>query len=131
MREENQKRGVEMAKFKLAKRKIHAISNGIFLMGIALLIVTAWWWPGILLVLWATLATRQYLADRTFDLVVTTIILVGLTVVNLFPWGWNVMMPILFLLGGIYIIFREFLYGEDSNGEEKSVEIEEDADTES
>jgi len=117
-----------MSKFKFAKRKITAISNGVFLIGIALLIMTSWWWPGILIVLWATLATREYLSNRMFDLLVTSVILLGLTTITIFPWGWNVMIPVLFILGGIYIIFREFAYGEDSNGEEKSVEIEEDAD---
>jgi hypothetical protein len=38
-------------------------------------------------------------------------------------------MPILFVIGGIYIIFREYFFAQDTNGEDVAEEIEEDADT--
>lgn len=115
-----------MSQLLMSKRKITALSNGAFLVGIAVLIYTGAWWPGILLVLWATLAIRQYCSGRKFDLLITSGILLGLTLITWLKITWNILMPVLFLLGGIYVIFREYFFTEDTNGEEKSKEIEED-----
>jgi len=117
-----------MTQLLLPKRKAIAISNGVFLISLGLLFFTNFWWPGILLALWATLGTRQYLSGRNFDLIITSVILLGLFVVALLPFDVNVLLPVLFVIGGIYIIFREYYFGEDSNGEEKSQEIKDDAD---
>ena len=62
----------------LSKKKADAISNGIFLVGLGILVYTGSWWPAILLVIWATLAFRQYATGRLYDLAVSSLILLGL-----------------------------------------------------
>lgn len=117
-----------MINLALTKRKIEALSNGVFLIGLAVLFYLDFWWPGILVVIWAMLAIRQWLTNRTFDLIMTSIILLGLFFVTFFQITWSILMPVLFILGGFYIIFREFFYPEGPDGEDKAQEIQDDAD---
>lgn len=102
-----------MSQLILSKRKAEAISNGVFLVGIGILFWTNGWWPGILLVIWAALATRQYFTARIWDFSISTVILVGLFITTFFNITWSVLMPVLFVIGGIYIIFREYFFTED------------------
>jgi len=102
-----------MSQIILSKRKAEAISNGVFLVGIGILFWTNGWWPGILLVIWAALSTRQYFTGRIWDFSISTVILVGLFITTFFNITWSVLMPVLFVIGGIYIIFREYFFTED------------------
>lgn len=112
----------------LSKRKANGLSNGAFLIGLGILFYTNAWWPGILLAIWVSLAIRQYFTGRTYDLIISTFVLVGLFIITLFKLDWSLIMPILFVVGGIYIIFREYFFAEETNGEEKSKEIKDDTD---
>jgi predicted membrane protein len=114
----------------LPKRKSDAISNGVFLITLGILFFTNSWWPGILLALWAVLVVRQYFTGRYYDLIITSIILLGLFVINYFNIGWDILMPVLFVIGGIYIIFREYFFSDDVSVEDKIQEIQEDIDLE-
>lgn len=112
----------------LSRRKTEAIANGCFLIALGILFYTRAWWPGILLAIWVLLAVRQYFSGRYYDLFLSTVILVGLFVASFFKYDWSMIIPILFVVGGIYIIFREYFFSEDTNGEEKSQEIRDDID---
>lgn len=115
----------------MSKRKADAISNGIFLVGLAVLFFTERWWPGILFVLWATLGCRQVLTGRLYDLFVSTILLLGLVVISYFQFNW-IVVPVLLILGGLHLIFREYCVAEgieeEDPIEEQEKEIEEDND---
>lgn len=113
----------------MSKKKADAISNGTFLVALGILFYTNYWWPGILVAIWANVGLRQFLTGRIYDLCISTFILLGLFVVTIFNFEWSVLLPILFVIGGIYIIFREYFFAEDTNGEDKSQEILDDADT--
>lgn len=117
-----------MAQPILSKRKSDAISNGVFLIALGLLFYTNFWWPGILLAIWAALGLRQYLTGRIYDFIISSVILLGLFIITFFKLDWSVLMPVLFVVGGIYIIFREYFFAEDTNGEDKSQEIKDDID---
>lgn len=112
----------------MAKRKIDAISNGALLIALGILFATDAWWPGILLAVWVTLAFRQYLSGRMYDLFVSSVILLGLFLISFLKLDWSILMPVLLVVGGIYIIFREYFFAEDTNGEDKSQEILDDID---
>ncbi len=107
-----------MAKPILTKRKSDAIANGAFLIGIGILLFSNAWWPGILLVLWVSLFLRQYLTGRFYDALMSTIILVGLFLVSFIKIQWSVIIPVLFVIGGIYLIFREYFYADETIEEE-------------
>lgn len=115
-----------MANRILSKKKTEAISNGVFLITLGILFYTDAWWPGILIAIWATLAIRQYFSGRTYDLIISSIILIGLFFVTFFNIKWSLLIPVLFVIGGIYIIFREYFFAGESEGEDKSEEIKDD-----
>lgn len=94
----------------ISRKKAEAISSGVFLIALGILFYFNAWWPGILLAIWAFLATRQSLTGRHLDLVVSTFILVGLFIVMTFNISWSVLGPLLFVLGGAYMIFREYYF---------------------
>lgn len=112
----------------LSKRKSEAISNGVLLISLGILFYTNAWWPGILLAIWATLALRQYLSGRIYDLMISSVILIGLFLITFFNVNWSLLMPILFIVGGIYIIFREYFFAGATDEEDKSEEIKDDID---
>lgn len=97
---------------------------GFFLIILGFLAYTNSWWPGMLIALWGLLASRQFLNGRIYDLLITTAILIGLFFVYYLKIDWDVLMPVLLVTGGIYVIFREFFYGEDEDEEKKNDEIE-------
>lgn len=111
----------------LTKRKSDAIANGAFLIGIGILFFTNAWWPGILLILWISLFLRQYLTGRIYDALISTIILVGLFLISFLKINWSVLIPVLFVIGGIYLIFREYFYADETIEEETLDETSEDA----
>lgn len=113
----------------LSKNKADAISNGAFLVILGMLIYSNQWWPWILCGVWVWTGLRQFLTGRTYDFIVSSIILLGLFIISLFNIQWSILMPILFVIGGIYIIFREYFFAQDSNGEDVAEEIKDDADT--
>jgi hypothetical protein len=124
--QQKDKKELNLSEFKamMSKRKADAISNGIFLICLAVLIYTGYWWPGILLALWVTLATRQYLTYRFYDLAITTILLLGLFVVTILNLNWTIIVPVLLVLGGIHIIFREYCVAEGVEDEDIVEETE-------
>lgn len=98
----------------LPKRKADALSNAALLAGLAILFWSQTFWPGILLVVWVWLAIRQYLTSRKWDLMITSIILLGLFVVSFFGINLSALLPVLFAVGAIYIVFREYFFADDS-----------------
>ena len=102
-----------------SRKKAHALSTAIFLIGLAALIFTDLWWPGIMLVIGLPLALRQYLLGRTYDMIITLLVFVGTFITVQFDISWRVFLPILFSLGAIYILFREFFGPDETTEEEK------------
>lgn len=113
-----------MSQIILSKRKADAISNGIFLIGLGILAFSSLWWPGILLLLWITLAVRQYLTGRIYDLVISSVLLLGLFAVSILNLNWSVLVPVLLVLGGIHLIFREYCVAEGAEEENPIEETE-------
>jgi predicted membrane protein len=120
-----------MSKPLLTKRKADALSNGIFLVCLGILFYsTTAWWPGILLAIWAALATRQYLTGRIYDLIMSSVILLGLFLVITFSLDWSTLMPVLFILGGAYLVFREYYFVDPLDKEEQAERLKQEIKTE-
>jgi predicted membrane protein len=100
----------------VTKKRAEAISTGVLLIFLGILFYLNAWWPGILLAIWAFLGTRQFLTERYFDFALSTTLLVGSFLLTLFNIDWKILGPILFILGGLYIIFREYFYGSNDKG---------------
>lgn len=112
------------------QNQIRAISSGIFLVGLAILFITKFWWPGILLVLWVSVGVREYLSRRYYDFFISTIILLGLFAVYMLKLDWNVLVPVVFVVGAIYIVMKEFFFTSKSRLEEKIKQLESDLEEE-
>lgn len=117
----------------MSKKKADAISNGVFLISLGILAFTDLWWPGILLVLWVTLGIRQFFSGRYYDFAMSTILLLGLFAISLLQFNWSVLAPVLLVLGGIHIIFREYSLaaGAEEDEEEYIEETEKEIEDES
>ena len=113
-----------MAQRITSKKKALALSTALFLIGLAILIVTEAWWPGIMLAVGIPLALRQYLLGRTYDMCISLLVFVGTFVTVQFDISWRVFLPILFTIGAIYVLCREFM----SPDEEEEDEVEKDED---
>jgi hypothetical protein len=106
-----------------SKKKAQALSTALFLMGLAALIVTDEWWPGIMLTIGLPLALRQYLLGRTYDMIISLLVFVGTFVTVQYDISWRLFLPILFTLGALYILFREFFGPDEMTEEEKEEEL--------
>ena len=56
----------------------------------------------------------------------STLLFVGLFLVSYFNLNWSILTPILFVIGGLYIILREYYFGANPEGEDVSDEIKDD-----
>jgi len=114
----------------VSKKRAKAISVALFLIGLAIIAYLRAWWPGIMLAVGIPLAIRQYLLGRHYDMGVTLFVFIGVFVTVQFDISWEILLPVLFALGGIYILFREYLESKEEPLEEEeediNKEIEED-----
>lgn len=112
----------------ISKKKADAFANGALFISLGIMLYTNMWWPWILIALWIFLSLRQFLTGRRWDFLFSTILLLGLFVISYFHIDWSLLAPVLFVVGGIYIIFKEIFYSEDTNGEDKLQEMKDDID---
>ena len=119
-----------MARRLSSEKTAKAYSLALFLIGLAILTYMRSWWPGIMLVVGIPLALRQYLVGRHYDMCVSLFVFIGVFITVAFKISWELLLPVLFTLGAIYIFFREYLEGrthtEAENEEELNAEIEEE-----
>ncbi len=113
-----------MAKPVLMRKKAKIVALIVFLLSLLIITFLGTWWPGIMLAVGLPLAILQYLQGRMYDTAITLFVFVGAFVTVQFNIQWEVFLPVLFAIGGLYIFFREWLYSR-SPEEEK---MEEDKD---
>jgi len=106
-----------------SKKRARAITAALFLVALAVLAFTDNWWPGIMLGIGLPLALRQYLLGRTYDMGVSLLVFVGTFVTVQFDITWRIFLPILFTLGAIYILFREFTEASTEKESEKEEDL--------
>ena len=99
-----------MAAQKMSVGKAHTLSFGLFLIGIGILFYVESWWPAITLVVGLPITFRQYLLGHTTDMIVSFIISVGIFVTVQFNLSTKNSLPVLFIIGGLYIFIRELFF---------------------
>ena len=113
-----------MAKPVILRKRAKIVALIIFLLSLAILTYFKAFWPGIMLAVGLPLAVFQYLQGRLYDMGITLFVFVGAWVTVNFEIQWEIILPVLFAIGGIYIFFREFLQSRSTSEEE----FEEDKD---
>ena len=91
-----------------SQKRAHIISTAAFLLAIAALVFTDDWWPGIMLAVGLPIALRQYLLGRRYDMMISLLVFIGTFVTVQFDISWRIFLPVLFSLGAIYVLVREY-----------------------
>lgn len=119
-----------MEQIKLSHKKTSALCAALFLIGLALISFFDYWWPGIMLVVGIPLALRQYLHSKYYDVTVTLIVFLGVFITVQFHIPWKLLLPILFVIGGIYIFFRDYVESKEESEDEKEEDLNEEIEEE-
>ncbi|HEX2623176.1 MAG TPA: hypothetical protein VHL11_23610 [Phototrophicaceae bacterium] len=103
----------------LSRDQANQFSGGIFMIGLALLFLTNYWWPGIMFVIGASTIAQGMVRGRSWYSMQGALWTIGIGLV--FAFGFN--LPLLFLLiGGSMVfgsIFRPpFMAGAGKRGED-------------
>ncbi|NGX52084.1 MAG: hypothetical protein KR126chlam5_00377 [Candidatus Anoxychlamydiales bacterium] len=123
-----------MAQPIMSKRKAQSLSFALFLIGLAIITYFKYWWPGLMLTVGLPIALKQYLVGKRFDMIISLIVFLGAFITVQFDIKWEVVLPVLFTIGGLYVFFREFFGPKDITEadieENQNKEIEEEEEEE-
>jgi len=108
-----------MAKPLILRKRAKIVALICFFVALALITYLGNWWPGVMLVVGIPLAIWQYLQGRHYDMVITLFVFIGTFVTVQWEINWQIFLPILFSIGGIYIIFREWIESKTAKEEEE------------
>ena len=111
-----------------SKRKAKVLASALFFIGIAILIFTDAWWPGIMLAVGLPLALKQSLTGKTYDMMITLLVFLGTFITVQFDISWRVFLPILFSIGAVYILLREFFTPDPETEVEKEEDVQHEID---
>ena len=113
----------------VSHKKAKNISVALFLLALAILSYNGNWWPGILLGIGIPLAFKQYLSGKKYDVVITLLVFIGGFFCVSQQLSEHIILPILFIIGAIYILSRDWIeattLSEKEQEEDKNEEIEE------
>lgn len=115
-----------MAKTLASKKRAKILAFVLFIIALVIVTYLNAWWPGIMLAVGIPLAVRQYLLGRHYDMGITLFVFVGVFITVQFDISWEILLPILFTLGGIYILFREYLESKTATEEEEEESLNEE-----
>jgi predicted membrane protein len=113
-----------------SKRRAKKICIPLFLVCLAIVSYTGQWWPSIMLAIGLPLALKQYLLGKTYDVLITLVVFIGVFVSVHFEFSWPVLVPVLFTLGGIYIFCRDYIESSIPSEEEQEEDLNEEIEEE-
>ena len=86
------------------------VAGGIMLVGIGMLIITNWWWPGIMLVIGCALAAERFLNGQLAQAIgvfaLFLAIPVGIAILQDINIPWNLVVPFVLIALGLVVVFR-------------------------
>ena len=83
-----------------------------------------------MLVIGIPLALRQLLLKKAYDAIITLAIFIGGFISGQFSSSWDIILPIMFVLGGIYIFFRDYIESSTSSEVERDENLNEEIEEE-
>lgn len=95
-------------------KRAQAISTAIFLIGLAIIAYGNFWWPGIMLILGISVGLKQFILGQIYDMCVTLLVFVGTFVTVEYDISWEIFLPVLFSLGALYVLYKEFTSNDNS-----------------
>ena len=112
-----------MAKPLTSQKRAKVFANTIFLIGLAIVIYLHSYWPGLLLVLGTSLALKQYLLGRFHDMMLTLVIYITSFIIAGLHIAWDILIPVLLVLGGIYVLCKEWVESSFTSEAEKEYDL--------
>jgi hypothetical protein len=111
-----------------SQKKAKNIAAATFLVALIIVSFTGQWWPGLLLATGIPLAIRHYLLGQRYDVLMILIVFVGAFVSTSYEFSSPVILPVLFILGAIYLLCRDLIEEHPLEEEEEDIneEIEEE-----
>src|SRR4051794_14252254 len=86
------------------------VAGGIMLIGIGMLWVTNWWWPGIMLVIGCALAAERFINGQIAQAVgvfaLFLAIPLGIAILQDISIPWNIVIPFVLIVLGLVGVFR-------------------------
>ncbi|MCA9895564.1 MAG: hypothetical protein KC615_21415 [Anaerolineae bacterium] len=101
---------MENGKVKHSKERADQISGGVFMIGLALLFITHWWWPGIMFVIGATIIARTMAEGKDWTTATPAFWVIGIGVVFGLPGliggiDWATIWPLGLIALGLFMLF--------------------------
>ena len=92
----------------MERKRSHRLGSAIFFIGLAVLLVTDWWWPGIAVVIASSMALPSLLQGRYFHAMTTVIIAATVVALTLIKSDhlWTYLGAGALLLVGVGDLFR-------------------------
>lgn len=97
----------------MSEQRADAVGKGVFLIGLGLLFLFNFWWPGILLVILASLGVRHLILGKFWEFVLLVALFVLLFVISFYHFEERYIIPALLIIGGTYFIIRELVKSSD------------------
>lgn len=119
-----------MADLIVSHKKAKRFSFALFLVGVAILSYHGIWWPGIMLAIGIPLAVKQYLVGKRYDVLITLFVFLGVFITVQFNVQWEILLPVLFTIGGIYILFRDLIESSTLNEKDQEEDLNEEIEEE-
>ena len=93
-----------------SKERADQISGGVFMIGLALLFITHFWWPGIMFVIGATIIARTMAEGKDWTQATPAFWVIGIGVVFGVPGlfggiNWGSIWPIALIAIGLFMLF--------------------------
>ncbi len=115
-----------MAAPQTSKRRAEATFTGLFLITLAVLLITNTIWPGILLAVGIPMALKQWMRGRVYDAFLSIVIFGGLFALAIVNWDWSLVAPVVLTIAGIYILFREYFTSRQRVGMEEIEDVKQE-----
>lgn len=120
-----------MRKQWVSKKRAQAYSLIVFLVGLGIISITNSWWPGFALVIGCSIAMRQLLLRKFYEMTISLAVFIGLFLTNHYDFSWKVVLPVIFFTSALFVLIREWvdtkLSSEDQIDEDLNHEIEEES----
>ncbi|MFN8561914.1 MAG: hypothetical protein U0703_30190 [Anaerolineae bacterium] len=110
----------------MTDKRASEVFGGVFLIGLAVLFLVNWWWPGIMYVIGIALIARAVTQGRNWMDERAGLVCVGIgvfftavDVLHIFTFNW---WPLILILLGLYLLFgnRVSIGGNGGSGKDKN-----------
>jgi hypothetical protein len=85
----------------MSKQNADSIGGGVFLIGLGVLFLLNWFWPGILLLIGIVALVNQSIKGEVVGGLVALLIFGGLTALFTFSFDWKIIGPIFLIVVGL------------------------------